>query len=506
MCGIHFVMTQDTFASRTDDYMRDAFIANQVRGMHSSGMFQVNNKHEISMFKQAVNASEFVATEGAKQILTRVPRSPLTVGHVRHATSGEINDNNAHPFLITRDDGSELVGVHNGTLRDWKSMKGGQKGAVVDSAWAFNMIAEHGDDAFQYFDGAFAMVWYDTTEPEHVYMVRNKERPLHFLTSKDRRTIIGASELGMLGWLAQRNNIEPAVDKQHAFRYLEPNVVYRFSLKNIGAFESWDMMAFDSRNRVYVPPVNQYSSLHPSQRNNYHGYPASNDLANDGEFDEYAWPRRSNIGWKPYEDTRQLKLMEDCHAALDAVADAASDMLPGVSDAEIEAMRKRDPATFDAIDGAIRKWTKAKREETPSSKEDAAAVRAEIILNSNAVFVSDPNNSSATRSEIAAAKAAGVYGQVGKFYGILYDPDDSTILGQLQLYRRGAEMEVEGEIRYMTKRAEAKFCEPVEPNFVTIVGIAPPTAAFKETYIVAEMSEGNKAAMNGHVQRLAKAN
>lgn len=504
MCGIHFVMTQDTFATRTDDYMRDAFIANQVRGMHSSGMFQVNNKHEISMFKQAVNGSEFINTEGAKAILTRVPRSPLTVGHVRHATSGEVNDDNAHPFLITREDGSELVGVHNGTLRDWKNMKGGQKGAVVDSAWAFNMIAEHGDDAFQYFDGAFAMVWYDTAEPEHMYMVRNKERPLHFMTSKDRRTIIGASELGMLGWLAQRNNIEPHTEKQSAFRYLEANTVYRFSLKDIGAFESWDMMKFDSRNRVYVPPVNQYNSLHPTQRGGYHGYPASNDMLGNAEFDEYAWPRRSNVGWKPYEDTRQMKLMEDCHAALDAVMDAASDTLPEVSDAEIEAMRKSDPATFDAIDTAIKRWKKAGT--TKAVKEDAEAVRAEVILNSNAVFVSDPNSSSATRSEIAAAREAGVYGQIGKFYGILYDPDDSTILGQLQIYRRGKEMEVEGEIRYMTKRAESKFVEPIEPNFVTIVGVAPPTAAFKETYIVAELNESNKAVMHRHIQRLAKAN
>ena len=251
MCGLHWVINSDSYATGVEKFVKDAFIANQVRGMHSSGIMQVEKNRAIVSYKDAVCGSLFVQDNQAQPIIRDAPRQPLTVGHVRHATVGSHDKRNAHPFTIVRQDHSKVIGVHNGTLRGWQDKKNAD-GMEVDSHWAFSILAEEGPfDAFEYFNGAFAMIWFDSTDPDSVFMARNEERPLHYMTTPDSKTIIGASELGMLGWLADRNNI--ARSKEAGFRYLLPNKIYKFSLKNVGEYTVFDMPKYNPKTKIIKP-------------------------------------------------------------------------------------------------------------------------------------------------------------------------------------------------------------------------------------------------------------
>src|SRR5690606_884005 len=50
-------------------------------------------------------------------------------------------------------------------------------------------------------------MWYDSRSPSKLWFVRNNERPMHLARTKDKRSIIMASEAGMLQWLVDKHGI-----------------------------------------------------------------------------------------------------------------------------------------------------------------------------------------------------------------------------------------------------------------------------------------------------------
>ena len=213
MCGISFVIhsQNDKASSRSKSYaglFRDSLIAGAVRGTDSTGAFQITDLDKVYYAKSAQPSGIAVDTGQLSAIIDDVYNCPITVGHVRAATAGKVEDINAHPFIGLKSNEAQdyIIGVHNGTLYGWEYYDQQNKYAV-DSEWAINQLATRGIEAFEDFYGAFAMVWYDTEHPGKVFLARNNERPLHIARSKDGHSIIGASESGMLQWLAQRNNL-----------------------------------------------------------------------------------------------------------------------------------------------------------------------------------------------------------------------------------------------------------------------------------------------------------
>ena len=204
MCGIIFAINSDYYSLNLDDWVKDSMLASQVRGTHSAGLFQVDVDGELLWAKDGVTPTDFVRLQEAARIINMSPSSAITVGHVRAATVGTISQENAHPFISERKDGTFVAVVHNGTLQNWRGHKDADQ-FDVDSQWLAHMLATEGHDAFEYFTGAFAIVWYDSAHPDHLFMARNKERPLHYMVANDNKTLLGCSELGMLGWLSEKH-------------------------------------------------------------------------------------------------------------------------------------------------------------------------------------------------------------------------------------------------------------------------------------------------------------
>lgn len=213
MCGISFVIhsNHQTTGFRSIKYTQlfeDMLVAGAVRGTDSTGCFQITRDNKVFYGKSGETSGAAVNNSTSiKAVIKSADEEPITVGHVRAATQGDVNEANAHPFIGHKNNAGKdyIIGVHNGTLYGWEYHGTAHD---VDSAWAYQHLAEKGIAAFEDFYGAYAMVWFDTEHPGKVFLGRNKERPLSIARSMDGKSIIGASEAGMLQWLAKRNDIE----------------------------------------------------------------------------------------------------------------------------------------------------------------------------------------------------------------------------------------------------------------------------------------------------------
>lgn len=374
-------------------------------------------------------------------------RSPLTVCHVRHATAGHVSKENAHPFVIERDDGSKLVGVHNGTLKDWQHKLRGQE-FDVDSEWAFNMIADKGIEALKYFDGAYALVWHDTRSPESVFMVRNEQRPLHFMQTEDGKTVLGASELGMLGWLAERNGFKIKRDKnQNAMFYLSPGRLYEFSLKNVGEYTTEEVPKYDASTGVEKTTSN-FTLTHHNSRGYSERYSRADDVHSDEDWRWGGGGDRAPVGMK--------ERFSYYSTALQRVRDERL----GHTKESVVGSVEEDPMLEAGIKAALDKWN---GEQTGKDKE----LYAELLT--EPVFLSDPKDSYATNQEKDTAKELKIYGQVVLTNTQMYEPDTATLLGEFEVMdESGVVFNPMSEMRFATRNEAYEYMDQYKP--VVIVG------------------------------------
>lgn len=255
MCGIHGYINGSTREINADNYIRQAFTANMLRGMDSSGIACIDADTGASSYqKLPVSGTYFVQDKVAAEMIRKASnKRHITFCHTRHATQGVINMPNAHPFQATDVDDDnvfnrEIVGVHNGTLNGWKNKKDGGK-YDVDSEWAINHIFQRGTEAFKDFAGAYAFVWWDSDDWKTLNIARNAERSLFVAFTKDGGMAF-ASEAGMLVWLMERNKIEI----EGEVRELTPGFLYKFDVTKVKEFtkEELPKFAFPAHN---VSPV-----------------------------------------------------------------------------------------------------------------------------------------------------------------------------------------------------------------------------------------------------------
>lgn len=473
MCGIHFTISNDTFLLRGEDYFKDAFVTNQLRGMHSSGMYVVEKDGTILTHKAAVCGQEFIKDKDAIPLLTKVGRARVAVGHVRHATMGKISDENAHPFVIDREDGTQLVGVHNGTLRNWK-LKEGSNDVDVDSEWAFTKLAEYGSEAFKFFDGAYAFVWYDTATPDVVYMARNSERPLHYMVSKDKKSLIGASELGMLGWLTERNKIEGATDPKDRFKYLEAGKIYAINLKD-------PMQATVEDAPKYDPTTSRFSQVPTAHGQSSLMYPTThyNSLQNEG-YGYYGEGEDEGLPF-PRRNTHHVPL----HYERNAEA-ATTQILKEVSDA-LRVARNAKPGDNAASEESTE--LKEITDEVFRQKVDLPAAQVDTTL-----FLANPTTATATKVEIEACQNRRLYGAVVEFSGVMYDEELSACIGNVKIFHSGRWFDEDAELRGISKGyAHHRYIDPISPKQLAVVGWnANEGGGTPAYYVLAEMTETQK--------------
>lgn len=447
MCGIHFVINPKGYAAKDklDDFMSDCFLANQVRGLDSSGMFQVkgylNHKGErdVQYYKNASCGSDYISDRPAKTLITAATSSLVSVGHVRAAPQGSINSANAHPFTAIRDDNTRIIGVHNGTLTGWRNKKNSDK-FDVDSQWLFDTLARDGVDSFEAFDGAWALVWFDSRFENKLFIARNDKRPL-FYAFTEEGGMVGASELGMLGWLADRNRIAlKKNDKGFQFFYPQPGHVSEVNLSTM-AITSYKYKEYNANSVKYSKPAPVAVAAIAPVRSSY--TPAT-------AYNSAAWQDGVLTKLKAALETGRKRSVEDASAI-----------------AEEEPPFLEDDTGFEAaLQKEVQEFQKTREIPRLSGSRNERGADLGYIIKPAV-------GKSCSAEERRAAKDAGMFGMVVDFVGYFYDGEDATVYGDFVLNTDGVKETHDAIIRGLSQAAgESKYVHPSKSSRLVVLGMS----------------------------------
>lgn len=170
-----------------------------LRGVHSTGVAAIGKSND-ALVKQVGGPIDLFDMKTFDNALR--PSNNVLIGHNRAATKGKVNKANAHPF-----DHGNIVGAHNGTLTK-QSLLPDHNDFGTDSENIMHSLNVRGVDwTIKNLAGAFALVWYDRSDTT-INFIRNKERPLCFAYSEDRKSLFWASEAWMITVAAHRCEVD----------------------------------------------------------------------------------------------------------------------------------------------------------------------------------------------------------------------------------------------------------------------------------------------------------
>lgn len=464
MCGLHFVINSisNPRTEKLDDFMSDAFIANQVRGTDSSGVFQIGKGKDavtglppIRMYKDAVCGTDFVGNRQAKDILNLADVSTATVGHVRAATHGIISLQNAHPFQSTREDKSRIIGVHNGSLKQgWRMLRDTEK-HQVDSSWLYERIAEDGIDAFEGIDGAFALVWYDTLHPGKLFVARNEERPLFWAHTEDGKGMIAASELGMLGWLAGRRGLKLRKSPVTNAIFHQPAAgkMYTIDLENPLQMVEQEFKKYDAAKRKYGRVYTASSYNYGNSRRSW---------IDDEDYNPYDMSGRGR-SHGTYYNNGQVTVLTDLRTALLTAERTVKEEKEGTTpltkqeldeDVKAVSLAGLERAMKSAVDG----WSK-KQEEQP------------LPAGTFRYTYGDIKDKSASEGERSRAKSLNMYGMVVQLRPFHHDEETLDLWGDFHLIENGKQEDYDTMIRGISTGAATKIMHGDGEVPVVIIGV-----------------------------------
>jgi asparagine synthetase B (glutamine-hydrolysing) len=237
MCG-HAGMI-GTGMSRDDIHiLRELGIVSQLRGLDGAGIFQVRSTkpNYVSSNSTYLDWDSFYKTpypysnmllevEASKNPQVRDVLNNTMVDvvmmHVRASTRGVVSMDNAHPFEF-----DNLVGAHNGTLKDQKY---NQHPTKTDSEMMFRDISQNGLGNIlnkMDRDSAYAIVMYNKAD-RCVYFARNELRTMAFAFLKDRSVMYYASDYNMLKYVLDRAN------EEYTIYHMKPRVIIKVKASDI---------------------------------------------------------------------------------------------------------------------------------------------------------------------------------------------------------------------------------------------------------------------------------
>lgn len=233
MCGLVCVVSKLKGGLYNSDVkiFTELLYADQLRGRDGTGIIY-NRKDTIKTLKAATPSSVFVEHDlYNKAVNEALTSGNFMVGHNRAATKGKLNHQNTHPF---RENHISLV--HNGTLPYHKDLADVESDSMA-IAMSFAKIGAK--ETLKKLSGAFALIWTDSKQ-KTLNFVRNSQRPLYLISTKDLFVFVSEKELGH--WICNRNN-QPVLSTME----VPVGTLFQFEF---GVWDKYETQKVD----LYIPP------------------------------------------------------------------------------------------------------------------------------------------------------------------------------------------------------------------------------------------------------------
>lgn len=224
MCGLVGIISRigGGLYGHDMDLFEDSLVIDTLRGKDSTGAFMGFRDTSARAIKHGSVPHELFKTRQWNDFRSdAINKGRFVIGHNRAATRGEVSTDNAHPFVE-----DNIILVHNGTLYGDNDKELTNQSCAVDSNAIAHALKEGTpEEVIPKINGAFALIWYNT-ETKKLYMVRNSQRPLSIITTKDKYFV--ASEPWMMACAYQRK----AVNSEKILNTfeIEPYDLYSFDL------------------------------------------------------------------------------------------------------------------------------------------------------------------------------------------------------------------------------------------------------------------------------------
>ena len=219
MCGIVGIAGEIT--TDLKKVFMQMLIVDQLRGDHSTGVLSVKNTDNQTKITKVLGGPHNL--DDSKSFNDQwTDYNKVLLGHNRYATSGKVTTRNSHPF-----DFDNVVGVHNGSLRNYTRLQGYGK-YNVDSEVLYESINNIGlADSLAKVTGAYALVYWDKLTDQMVF-IRNGERTLFLAFTDNHKSLLWASEAWMIEAICARNNV-----KTQEIWMLKPDTEFRVTVPTI---------------------------------------------------------------------------------------------------------------------------------------------------------------------------------------------------------------------------------------------------------------------------------
>lgn len=228
MCGL--VGMSGKLAYKDELPMRGLLVVDYFRGQDSTGLASIKGSGEVKIAKIASHPLNLFDTGRFKDALNGT-QCHTFIGHNRAMTRGAVNEINAHPFQF-----GHIVGAHNGTLDisavDRLEKELGEK-FTVDSMAIFAGFEKLGvKKTIELISGAWSLTWFDLKE-NTINFLRNKERPLWYVFTKEFDRLLWASEWEMLRHIEKTYEYFVEEKTKHKYFPTDADVWYSFNAADL---------------------------------------------------------------------------------------------------------------------------------------------------------------------------------------------------------------------------------------------------------------------------------
>lgn len=164
-------------------------IYNDTRGGDACG-FAINNKIFKSSSVDLDRFSKmFTKKEGQERFINKNNKDQIVLMHTRKGSAGGRTSEQAHPYKVINSNGRELIGIHNGTIRNIddlvdKYLKDTDivfKHSDTDSLKLYTILCETQKlDVLTEYEGGAALLWYYTDEPTTLYAFKGASESAYY--------------------------------------------------------------------------------------------------------------------------------------------------------------------------------------------------------------------------------------------------------------------------------------------------------------------------------------